>query len=377
MTLTQTNTLKNLNIEDLKALARQAGPCISIQIPADQPGSGRGSRREHLRQLTHNATEGLRNLNRPAEAEQVAAALENLIGKLPVDHGGLGMTLFCAPGFEAAFETPAVREQATVASRFHLLPHLAAAQAPQDFFILGLSQKHLRLFHYEGGRCSELPLPAEVPASLAAAGAFDTPEHTLEGRSSGGPSVGAMRGVRFGVSGDHDSEAEYLRHFFEAVDKGLKDTLHGAPLFLAGVHEEVSLYRKAAKYPHILEAECHGNPEHSTLEQVAKHAGAGAMREYRATCERALRGLAEIRNKVVEPLQVIEAAKAGRVWQLFVAEDGRLPAPATAPAAAATYAEEDVLNAAVVEGLRTGAEIFSFPGKEIVGVGAIAAVPRY
>jgi stalled ribosome rescue protein Dom34 len=178
-----------------------------------------------------------------------------------------------------------------------------------------------------------------------------------------------MRGVRFGVSGDHDSEAEYLRHFFETVDQGLKDTLRGAPLFLAGVHEEVSLYRKAAKYPHILEAECHGNPEHSTLEQITKHAGAGAMREYRATCQRALQGLDDIRDKVVEPLQIIEAAKAGRVRQLFVAEDGRLPAP--------DNAEEDVLNAAVVEGLRTGAEVFSFPGKDIAAVGAIAAVLRY
>jgi hypothetical protein len=377
MTPTQTITLKNLNIEDLKALARQSGPCVSIQVPAYQPGSGGGTRQAHVRQLTQTALERLRNLKRPAEAEQVASALENLIRKLPVEHGGLGMTLFCAPGFEAAFETPAVREQATVASRFHLLPHLAAAQAPQDFFILGLSQNRLRLFHYEGGRCSELPLPAEVPASLEAAGAFDTPEHTLEGRSSGGPSVGAMRGVRFGVSGDHDSEAEYLRHFFEAVDRGLKDTLRGAPLFLAGVHEEVSLYRKAAKYPHILAAECHGNPEHSSLEQIAKHASAGAMREYRATCERALRGLVDVRNKIVEPLPIVEAARAGRVWQLFVAEDGRLAAPATTPATAGTYAEEDFLNVALVEGLRTGAEIFSFPGKEIVGVGAIAAVLRY
>lgn len=375
MTPTQTNTLKNLNSEDLKVLARQSGPCVSIQVPAYQPGSTGGSRLANLRQLTHTASEELGHLNRPTEAAQAAAALENLIAHLPVDHGGLGMTLFCSPGFEAAFETPSVREQATVASRFHLLPHLASAQAPHNFFILGLSQNRLRWFHYEGGRCSELPLPAGVPTSLEAAGAFDRPEHTLEGRSSGGPSVGAMRGIRFGVSGDHDSEGEYLRHFFEMVDHGLKDTLRGAPLFLAGVHEEVSLYRKAAKYPHILTAECHGNPEHSSLEQIAKHASAGALREYRATCERALLGLTEIRDKVVEPLAVIEAAGAGRVRRLFVAEEGRVPASATVPVG--MYAGEDLLNAAVVEGLRTGAEVFSFPGKEIPGVGAVAAVPRY
>jgi Bacterial archaeo-eukaryotic release factor family 7 len=91
-----------------------------------------------------------------------------------------------------------------------------------------------------------------------------------------------MRGVRFGVSGDHDSDAEYLRHFFGLVDRGLKETLNGEPLFLAGVQEELSLYRKTAKYPHIFESECHGNAEHSSLDQVTKHAAAGAQREYHA-----------------------------------------------------------------------------------------------
>ena len=35
------------------------------------------------------------------------------------------------------------------------------------------------------------------------------------------------------------------------------------------------------------------------------------------------------------------------------------------------------MNAAVVEGLRTGADIFAYPGKELEGFGAIAAVLRY
>ncbi len=364
MTPTMTGTLKNLNSDELKALARQVGPCVTIQIPAYQPGAGGGSRQAHLRQLTHTALEELGKLDRPTEARRAAAALENLIAALPVNHGGPAMTLFCAPGFEAAYETPGVREQVAVGDHFYLLAQLANALAPQDFFILGLSQNHPRLFHYQHGRCAELPLPAAVPASLEAAGAFDKPDHTLEGRSSGGPSVGAMRGVRFGVSSDHDSEAEYLRHFFELVDKGLKSTLGGAPLFLAGVHEEIALYRKAAKYPHIFEAECHGNPQHSSLDQVAKHAAAGAMREYRTACERAQRNLSEVPNKVLEPKRVLEAATAGRVRQIFVTED-------------AQPVDTDLLNQVVVEGLRTGAELFSLAGAEMPGFGPIVGVLRY
>lgn len=364
MTPTMTGTLKNLNVEELKALARQAGPCVTIQVPTYQPGSGGGSRQANLRQLTHTALEELRKLDRPDQAALAAAALENLVRTLPVEHGGPGMTLFCAPGFEAAFETPAIREQVTVGDHFYLLPQLTNALAPQDLFVLGLSQKHLRLFHYQYGRCAELPLPAAVPPSLEAAGAFDKPDHTLEGRSSGGPSVGGMRGVRFGVSSDHDSEAEYLRHFFELVDKGLKNTLGGAPLFLAGVHEEIGLYRNAAKYPHIFEAECHGNPEHSSLEQIAKHAAAGALREYRAICKRLLQNVGEIRNKLVDVKSVITAAEAGRVRQIFVTEGAQAE-------------EQGPMNRAVVVALGTGADVFSVAEGDLGALGSIVAVLRY
>ena len=155
----------------------------------------------------------------------------------------------------------------------------------------------------------------------------------------------------------------YLRHFFGLVDQGLRETLHGEPLFLAGVREELALYRKTAKYPHIFESECHGNAEHSSLDQVAKHAAAGAAREYRLAADRALQSLPEMRDKLAgDPVAILNAATEGRVRQVFVAEEG---------------APKETLNAAVVESLRTCADIFTYPGTELPGFGTIAAVLRY
>ena len=364
MTETDTAILKNLNVEDLKKLAHQTGPCVTIQVPAFRPGSGDGSREVNLRQLTHKAVRQLRNLDRHAEAEQVIAGLEHLVTTLPADHGGPGITLFCAPGFAAAYETRGVREQVTVGDDFYLLPHLESAQAPGVFFILGLSQNQLRLLRYEHGYCTELPLPAGVPASLEAAGAFDKTDHNVEGRSPGGPSSGGMRGIRFSVSADHDSEAEYLRHFFEAVDRGLKATLHGAPLFLAGVREEINLYRKAAKYPNILAADCPGNPTHSSLDQIAHHAFAGALREYRAACDRVLTAFSEVPNKEVTWAGVVRAAEEGRIRRLLVAED---------PPAESRNAVSRVVTVA----LRNGAQICSFPGASVADYGPATAELRY
>lgn len=364
MTATTVGILKNLNVEGLKMLAHQAGPCATIQIPAYRPGSGDGSRLMNLRQLTHEAARQLRNLDRPEQAEGVIAEMDSLVATLPAEHGGPGVTLFCAPGFAAAYETPGVRELVTVGDHFYLLPHLATAQAPGEFFVLGLSQKHLRLLRYEYGRCSELPLPAGVPASLEAAGGFDKTDHNVEGRASGGPSSGGIRGIRFGVSADHDSEAEYLRHFFEAVDKGLKATLQGAPLFLAGVREEVNLYRKAAKYPNILAAEYHGNPEHSSLDQIARQAAAGVVHEYRAACGKVLAEFNEAPRKELTLAGVSKAAEEGRVRRLFVAEE---PQPE----------QRAAVNNAVAEALRTGAEVYGSPGSGVEAYGAIAAELRY
>ena len=362
MTATINITSKFLNMDDLKLLSRHAGPCLTMSIPGYQPGAGGGTRHAHLRHLTQTATEQLRHLNRP-ETGDMAAALELLASTLDDGHGGPGVTLFCAPGFTASYETPAVRADAlTVGDRFHLLPLLSAALIPSRFFVLGVSRNRIRLYHYKDGSVEELALPANVPPSLEAASAFDEPEHASNSHSPAGPSVGGLRGVRFASTGDRDSEAVHMRHFFGLVDRGLKETLNGEPLFLAGVQEELALYRKTAKYPHIFESECHGNAEHATLDHVTKHAAEGALREYRLIAERALKALPEIRDKIAgDPAGVLKAASEGRVRQIFVAEDGA----------------EETINAAVVEGLRTGADIFAYPGKELPGFGAIAAVLRY
>ncbi len=363
MTASINITSKFLNMDDLKLLARHSGPCITVSIPGYQPGAAGGSRHAHLRHLAQTAADQLGHLNRP-EAAEMAAALELLAGTLDNGHGGPGITLFCAPGFTASYETPGVQADAvTVGDRFHLLPLVAAALIPNRFFVLGVSRNRIRLYHYADGHVEERALPASVPPSLEAAGAFDEPEHSSDSHSAAGPSVGGLRGVRFASTGDRDSEAVHLRHFFGLVDRGIKETLLGEPLFLAGVQEELALYRKTAKYPHIFEAECRGNAEHSTLDQVAKHAAAGAMREYRLAAERALKALPEVRDKIAgDPDGVFIAANEGRVWQIFVAEEG---------------VPEETINAAVVEGLRTGADVFAYAGKELPGFGAIAAVLRY
>jgi hypothetical protein len=379
MTTTKT-PLKTLDAQELSQLARHAGPCVTIQIPDVRPGAAEGSRLSYLKQLTHEAAQGLRNFNRSPQVEDLVQTLEQLAGMLAKDQGGPGVALLAAPGWEAIYQTPGVTaERLTIAkSRFHILPLLPTALAPQDFYILGISEKHVRLWRYSHGHCEERPLPPSVPPNLEAAGAFDQPDHDLENRSASGPSTGSMRGVRFGTSTDREAGGEYLHHFFTLIHKGLKEMLNGLPLLLVGVREELAEYRRTAKQARIFQGEWHTNPQLCSLPEVQAHARDAALDEYHRAGQHALASLPDVREKILgEPERLLVAAAEGRIRYLFVAQGARAPASPAQSEAQGLYPGEDLLNAAAVETLRTGGEVFTIPGETLPGMVPIAAALRY
>jgi len=257
-----------------------------------------------------------------------------------------------------------------IADHFYLTPFVSSAFAPHEFFVLGLSMKHLRLFRYVNGECYELPLPAAVPPSLDAAGGFDKPDHQLENRSASGPSTGAMKGVRVGTLSDREAFPEYLHHFFGIVDRGLKPTLDGKPLLLMGVHEEVAAYRRAAKHPHILTPDCLGNTEFLTTSNVAVCAADACRKHYQLLAERVLAEYREMPDRsrtLADVPAVVRAAAEGRVHRLCVRTGSEVAGPSG----------EDLVNTAVVETLRAGGEAFMLPQDKMTAAQPLAAILRY
>jgi hypothetical protein len=309
----------------------------------------------------------------------LARSLEQLGALLEGEHGGPGITLLAAPGAEMVYQTPGVAfERLTIASRFHILPLLAAALAPQEFYILGLSKKQVRLWHYSHGTCEERELPPGVPADIEAAGGYSPPDHALKNHSAAGPSTGAMRGRRFGTSSDRDSGGEHEHHFFRSIAKGLKETLDGEPVFLIGVREELAESRRAMKDLRVFTAEWHTSPQYCSLAEVRARACDAAMSEYLRAGQHALQSLPEVREKLMgEPEGILKAAAKGRVRCLFVAQGAQAPASPAQANSVGLYPGEDLLNAAAVETLRTGGEVFTIPGETLTGAVPIAAVLRY
>jgi hypothetical protein len=344
-------------------------------VPAHHPGAQEGSRKALVHGLVRTAGEQLNRGKLASQAAELLAPLEEIAQESGVEAGGAGFAIFRSPEYTARYylpETPGndPAEKLVIGDHFCLTPFATDAFALHEFFVLGLSTKQLRLFRYVNGDCHELPLPAGVPASLDAAGGFDQPDHDLETRSASGPSTGTMRGVRVGTLSDREKFPEYLHHFFEIVDRGLKPALDGKPLLLMGVHEEVVAYRRTAKHAHILTTDCLGSIDFLTLPDIATRARKACRAHHQLIAERVLADYQEMPDRgrtLADVPAIVRAASEGRVHRLCVRTGTEVPGPDG----------EELINAAVVETLRAGGEVFMLPKNKMPPALPLAAILRY
>jgi hypothetical protein len=353
-----------LEADTLRALARQRGPCITLVAPALHPGAQEGSRRALVHSLIRMAEAELRT-HEVAGVKKLLAGLEEIAHDTEIDGGGPAFVIFKSPDHTARYELPGQpSERLVVSDRFCLTPFVADVFAPHDFLVLVLSRKHLRLFRYTNGVCREAPLPTSVPASLEAAGGFDQPDHDLRNRSSAGPSIGTMGGVQFGTQSDREALPEYLYHFFGIVDRGLRATFGDKLLLLMGVHEDLTLYRKAAGHPHFLESDRLGSAETVTVSEATERARNAARAHYALQAEQVLSEYLEMPDRartLSDVPEIVRAAEQGRVHRLCVRSE--------------TEPGDDLINDAVVETLSTGGDVFMLPQEKMAI--ALGAILRY
>lgn len=365
MTPSSIAAVKDLDLEALKLLSGQTGPCLTIVLPERRPGAAEGDRRVVLRRL----------LKHPALAGQepgLLQPLEDLCEKPGLENGGLGLAVFRAPGFLACYRVPAKTERAAAAGHFLLAPFVVDAHIPGDFFALGLNKKRMRLFHCSQYECREAPWPAGVPSSLEEAGQHDRSERDLENRSTAGVNVGDMRRVRFVTATDRDTSGAYLHDYFEQVHRGLKPVLAGRPLVVMGVREETAAYQRIAGDARVLAGEP-GNIEYVPAAEVGRRAREAVRREYFARGERVfeeIRELPDRRRVATETHEVLRAAAQGRVHRLCVRAETEVSAPWEG------YTE-DLVNAALVETLRAGGEVFVLPTDRMPQAEPLAAQLRF
>lgn len=394
--MTETNApLESLQAETIQELVRAVGPCITLVLPPYRLGEPEQSATALLKTSLQDAARQLaaRQIAEP-EIRSLLEPLEDLAkdkALLAGLHGG--RVIFRSPGtfrqIELA-ETVGLPESVVgtslvIGAGFHIRPILTAAALPSNIYVVELTKKDVALLRCAHGRVARMELPKGTPQTLDEALAFDAPDHDLVNRSTSGPSTGSMRGVRFGTGSGRETQYAYLADFYKAVDRGVNEILRStsAPVVLAGVGEDVAIYRSINTYPHLISRGIRpgaGGP----ISQIdlLRHANDIVRFDFQ---ERTAVALAVSKERLgparfsTNLLGILQAAAEGRVSEAYLDENAYNKGTFEGRIFGGTinWRDEDLLNVAAIETLLRGGAAYSMPSHLMPEGAVAAAILRY
>jgi len=352
-----------VSFDDLRGLAKGGSPCITIAVAIPNPMQIRPSIHNALDEVDKGLKEkGIRmNPDLVAPIQELVASIEER------GEWSKNLVAFRSPDLFRYFSLRELEKQfVTVEERFQIRPLLPLLSRHQRFYLLSLSQKHVRVFYCTYHRMEELEW-----RGLAA--------QSLEAWASGGSSLGSMKGVLFGVSSDGETHGEYIAHYFKHLDKALEHILldKTLPLILAGVETEIAIYHRINTYPQLAEQPVLGSPDGIPTLELRERAVAIVTQLQSPELRRALeeferyRGTTRVSGRIEE---ILKAAWEGRVSHLIVQER----AERRGIVDDGTHrSEEDLLNRAALETASRGGHVFALPAAEMPVKADTVAVLRF
>jgi hypothetical protein len=379
-----------LTREDMTALAvRGKGPRVSVYMPTHRFGPDTQADQTALKNALREA-EGLLvegGMRSPDAAAILAPAVALLDDRPFWLRANLGLALFIGPDGMRTFRLPETfSTRVVVDERFYLKPLLTTVGSDRHFWLLALSQKHVRLMRGSANGLEEVDLDG-VPENLAEALRWDNFEKASLQFHTGTSGAGGRRPAVFHGTGETDPKGELVRYFRE-IDKGVAEYLQGdaTPLILAGVDYLLPMYREVNSHPSLAEAAVTGSPENTNPEVLFQQAWDVVMPLFEGNRDEAARRLTEAwgsSRTTSDPETLVPAAVHGRVDTLFVATDRELwghydlGTDTAAIHAHPHSGDEDLLDLAAFEALLSGAEVYAVPAQDLPQGDTIAAVLRY
>ncbi|MEJ2672917.1 MAG: hypothetical protein P8168_12110 [Deltaproteobacteria bacterium] len=378
--------------DELRILTESAqAPCVSVYMPTHRASTGNQQDRTRLKNLLRQAQESLQAYGlRPGAAESLLEPASKLLGAIPFWKDKQdGLALFISPGIFRQYQLPTTFESlVVVAHRFHIKP-LLTFLGGNEFFLLALSQKAVKL--YEGSRfgLSALNEPEGMPKSLADALKYDEQEKQLQFHTGTGVGGKGGRAAMFhgqGVGTD-DAKDRILR-YFRQIDAGLHEMLREerAPLVLAGVEYLLPIYKEINTYQHLLNGGITGNPEGASVEDLHRQAWALVEPFFKreqgeaAARYRQLAGTGRTSN---DPREIVPGAYHGRIDSLFVAV-GRQQWGDYDPGANRVELHQtpqpgsfDLLDLAATQTLLHGGAVYAVEPSEVPDEAPLTAILRY
>lgn len=361
----------------------QAEPCVSIFMRTERTGREIQQNPIRLKNLIRQADDRLHQLGFRSTEPILKPAIELIDDGSFWRRQGDGLAAFLSSDEAHYFSLPTTFEDlVVVADRYHLKPLLPVMSTGDYFYVLGLSQKYVKLF--KGGRFSVGEVQLEgVPASLREALRFDDREPSLQSHAAGRTTA-----VFHGQGLGKDDPKDDIKRYFRQIDAGLREILHDehAPLVLAGVDYLLPIYREATEYPNVMEAGIVGSPERVSVEQL--HARAWEIVEplfnrQRDDAKARYLSVADTPHGSSDVKRVVRAAHQGRVESVFVAVGEHLWGTWDSDSEAihihesALPGDVDLLDIAAAQTWMHGGNVYAVSSGEVPGGGHLAAALRY
>jgi hypothetical protein len=382
---------KALSIEELRQFAKETAPCVTVLAPSHVPGGPGKKLTSRLKKLIHAAEQKLSD--RGYECGAIGVVIEPLANQITkiVDETGVkaeGLALFGSPGEARMFWLPRPQnEMVTAGDNYYIRPLIPLLNRDKEFYILAVAQKHVRLLRCTEFTSEEVPLPKETPKTLLEDAGTDQPDHMLDNRASAGPSEGVGTGVMFSTSTDREARDQYLAHWFKDLSRGVAHVIGEAktPLILCSVEYEQAIYREVNTYPHLLEEGVAGAPDSFKGGELHKRALEALQRYDEQKVDDAMRRW----NKqggwaaTMGVKDIVRAGYEGRVMTLLIAETAQVMGNFNEASFSAEGTrelkpwDEDLLNAAALQTIVHGGQVFVVPQSRIPENRPMAAIVRY
>lgn len=330
MAAASSSPIELLRLGTIREILRSPGPCITILLPPYRPGEPAGSPATILKANTQEAARQLGERTLPKSAiASLLQPLQQLTHDPALGAGSRwGRVIFRSPNsFQQFHLTYAVKASLSVAGSFSIRQLAPELSRPRVFYILALSKTRVALLRCAGLHAEAAKLPAGVPETLEEALALEPPDHDLEGRSAVGTSTGAMNAVRFGTGSGRERQHTHLADYYKLVDRGLQQTFRepDTPLILAGVEEDISIYRAGSTYRDLAKGGIPGNPDIAREQDEILQQAYSILRRDGLEHQHAALIAAKERTTPsrfsTDPDTILRAAFEGRVGQLYLNED--------------------------------------------------------
>ena len=386
MFATKTATPELIRMGSMRDMLRLPGPCVTVLLPPYHPGEPggspasllRGHVQEAARQLAERGSSKSANSNLLQPLEELAQEAAFAAGS------GWSQVIFRSPEtLEHFYLAQPVPASLTISGCFTIRRVSAEFVSPRLFYILALAKSGVALVRCAGLHAEPVKLPHGVPETLEEALELEPPDHDLQNRSViRGESTGAMHGVRFGTGSGRERQQAHLADYYKLVDRGIQEFLQEPeiPLVLAGVKEDVALFRSVSHNPRLIKGEIAGSLAVSADLTPVLQLAYALLRE--AAVERQAAALKDAHERVaptrfsIHPDEIVHAAFAGRVAHLFLNQEAKR-VDVFERGNYRSWGQEELLNLAAVQTVIHHGKYCELPPDAMPGGAAAAALMRY